>query len=196
MNRHRAAREDKGPAEEEHLRGGHGSSGAGAYESLFRAAYPGLLRYAGALTHDEALAEDLVQEAFLRLWRQRAALDPERSLQAWLYVTVRNLALDHRRSVTTQRALRETLAPSAGSPAAPEAEAGTEALEARLRGWIDELPVRRREAFLLSRFGGFTYEEIARIMEVSVKTVDNHIWAALQHLRARLRAYEPDLLRP
>ncbi len=166
-----------------------------AYEALFRTVYADLFRYAKSLTHDAASAEDAVQEALLRLWIRRAALDPARSLRALLYVTVRNLALDQERN----HAKRQTLLKGMDDqqrPPTPGDMTGARLLEAQIQGWIGELPERRREAFRLSRFDGLSYAEIASVMGLSVKTVDNHIWLALQHLRRRLSQYEPELLQP
>ena len=61
--------------------------------------------------------------------------------------------------------------------------------------WIDELPPRRREAFRLSRFDGLSHDEIARVMALTPKTVNNHIVLALQTLRERLAHFDPDAFR-
>ena len=65
----------------------------------------------------------------------------------------------------------------------------------RVRAWIGELPPKRREAFWLSRADGLSYAEIATVTGTSVKTVENHIGAALRHLRDRLARFAPDSLR-
>ena len=171
------------------------ASDRAAFEALFRAVYADLFRYAQSLTADAAVAEDVVQEALLRLWIRRAALDPARSLRALLYVTVRNLALDQQRNSAKRQTLLKTM-DNRQRPPTPGETTGARILEARILSWIEELPARRREAFRLSRFDGLSYAEIADVMGLSIKTVDNHIWLALQHLRERLGQFEPDLLRP
>ena len=171
------------------------ASDRAAFEALFRAVYADLFRYAKSLTRDAASAEDAVQEALLRLWIRRATLDPARSLRALLYVTVRNLALDQERNSARRQTLLNTM-DDQQRPPTPGDMTGARLLEAKIQGWIDEMPARRREAFRLSRFDGLSYAEIAGIMGLSIKTVDNHIWLALQHLRRRLGQFEPDLLRP
>ena len=171
------------------------ASDRAAFEALFRAVYADLFRYAKSLTHDAVSAEDAVQEALLRLWIRRATLDPGRSLRALLYVTVRNLALDQERNSVKRQALLKTM-DDQQRPPTPGDLTGARMLEARIHSWIAELPERRREAFRLSRFDGLSYAEIASVMGLSIKTVDHHIWLALQHLRRRLGQFEPDLLRP
>jgi RNA polymerase sigma-70 factor (ECF subfamily) len=67
-------------------------------------------------------------------------------------------------------------------------------LDRRLRRWIDDLPDRQREALSLSRFEGLSHEAIAEIMDISPRTVNNHIVRALKSLRQNVHAYEPGLL--
>ncbi|MBT6597860.1 MAG: sigma-70 family RNA polymerase sigma factor, partial [Bacteroidetes Order II. Incertae sedis bacterium] len=67
-----------------------------------------------------------------------------------------------------------------------------ERLEQKLREWIEEMPSRRREAFMLSRFEGLSHEEIAALMNLAPKTVNNHIVLALQHIRSKLDRYKTE----
>jgi len=163
------------------------------YKEFFQTTYPDLVRYAQTIVRDAAVAEDLVQEGFLRLWVQRNKLNLSRSPKTFLYVIVRNLAHEHERTQSRHRRLLSTNV-DAWRHHNPEATTEAERLEAHLRAWITELPNRQREAFILSRSHGLSYEEIADVMQISTKTVDNHIWLALQHLRRRLRDYDPDSL--
>ncbi len=166
-------------------------------KELFNAFYPHLVRYARRITRDADEAEDVVQEAFLRLWNMRERLDPERSVTALLFVMVRNLAYNtqSRESRTTQSvgARQSPATRPAGQPD-PSERVDTRMLADRLKEWIDALPQRRREAFHLSRFENLTYEEIAQVMDISIRTVENHIRLALQDLRDHIREYEPNLL--
>ena len=162
---------------------------------LFRATYPGLHRYAWGLVGDEAAAHDVVQEAFLRLWNRRDALDPASSLKGLLFAAVRNLALNQIRDASRRQALLANVdAPT--SQASPEEAATASLLHERMRAWVEELPARRREAFELSRFDGLSHGEIAGVLGLTPKTVENHIRLALQHLRGRLRELEPDPFKP
>lgn len=169
-----------------------------AFAAVFRALHDALFRYAHSLTGDGAAARDLVQEAFLELWRMRARLDPERSLEALLYRIVRNRAYNRRRNRRTRAArhtdMRRRNRAGQDGPPLPDAGLDARALEERLRAWIGELPARQRESLILSRYEGLSHAEIAAVMEVSPRTVNNHIVRALKTLRERLDAFEPDLL--
>lgn len=170
------------------------ASDKGAFEKLFGAMSKPLYLYALRLTRVQPLAEDIVQEVFLRIWQRRTTLDPNRSLRALLYVSVRNLALSHERTQVNRQTLLAGMDQQMSTPS-PEEAAWAKMLGNHIKEWINELPARRREAFQLSRFDGLGYGEIADIMGLSVKTVDNHIWKALQHLKERLAAYDTELLR-
>ena len=169
-------------------------SDRGAFEKLFGVMSKPLYLYVLRLTRAQPLAEDIVQEVFLRIWQKRTALDPSRSLRALMYVSARNLALGHERTQANRQSLLSSMDQPMITPS-PEEAAWAKMLGAHIKEWINELPERRREAFQLSRFDGLGYEEIAHIMGLSVKTVDNHIWKALQHLKGRLAAYDTELLR-
>jgi len=165
-------------------------SDATAFESLFRATRENLVRYAVQITGDEATAADMVQEAFLRFWQRRREHDPSGSVKALLFRTVRNLALN---SVRDGKRRAQLLAegyesPVRGTPDPEMAFAGRELAE-RVREWMEELPDRQREALTLSRFQGLNHEEIAEVMEVAPRTVNNHLVRALRTLRDRIEAH-------
>ncbi len=167
------------------------SSDQRAYSELFEAMHVVLLRYAWRFTGDQEAARDIVQDAFLKLWQIRADVDPKRSLKALLYTMVRNLALNYKRAaqhtsgVFPEHDLHDR---------APTADQQLEAsiLGDRLRLYIDQMPERRREAFMLSRFEGLSHEEIAQVMNLTPRTVNTHIVLALKDLRKRLGVLQPD----
>lgn len=162
-----------------------------AYRALFDVLYAPLRRFAFTLVRDAAAAEDLVQDAFVRLWDRRERLDDACSVRAYLFRIVRNLAFNARRDAATQRRLLDdpVALDSAAVPrgfAAPDAAAAGEDLSGRLAGWLDELPPRQREALLLSRVEGLSHAEVAEAMGCAPRTVNNHLVAALATLRRRL----------
>lgn len=162
-----------------------------ACTEIFEALHARLLRYAIQLTNDEDAAYDVVQDAFIKLWMIRAKLDSERSLKALLFTIVRNKSLNHIRQQRTKESWIAAMPPpeSARQPT-PEEMIDAESLKERLREWISELPPKRREAFQLSRYEGLSHVEIAEVMNLTPRTVTNHIMLALQQLRDRLRVYQ------
>jgi len=161
------------------------------FRVLFDTLYGALRRYACSLVDDMAAAEDLVQEAFVRLWDRRASLGSEIPREAYLYRTVRNLALNARRDQKTRQRLLADPAvhDGAGSPSAlpgPDAHLDGDELAIRLSAYLADLPPRQREAIHLSRFDGLSHGDVAIAMGCSPRTVNNHLVAALSTLRRRL----------
>ena len=164
-----------------------------AYTQVFEATYDTLYRYAWYITRQDEAAYDVLQDVYLRLWRIRERIDPDRSLKALLHQMVRNAALNHVRHVKRARAVAlNSVEHEPAVEAVAEAEYDAQLLQERMRGWIEEMPARRREAFMLSRYQGLRHAEIADIMQLAPKTVNNHIVLALAHLRGRLRVFASD----
>jgi RNA polymerase sigma-70 factor (ECF subfamily) len=169
-----------------------------AYEAVFREMYEPLVRYACSITKSRASAGDIVQDVFVDLWESRSALDPSQSLEAYLYRSVRNRAynLHRNRRTRTDKAddVQDEPVGHLSRPPSPDDAVDARDLEERLKAWIDDLPERQREALELSRFQGLSHEDVAEVMEISPRTVNNHIVRALRSLRERIRTYEPSLL--
>lgn len=167
------------------------NSDTSSFAELFDATYDTLIRYAMYFVHEQNAASDILQDVFLKLWQIRSNVDPERSLRALMYQMVRNYSLNHERQ-KKRHAAEEVEAdhPSVRFDIFADEKLDAEELRENIRRWIDLMPVRRREAFMLSRYEGFSHEEIATLMGLAPKTVNNHIVLALQHLRAHIREYK------
>jgi RNA polymerase sigma-70 factor (ECF subfamily) len=174
------------------------ASDRAAYAEVFEALYQPLFRYIRSLVQARAAARDIAQDVFVRLWDARESLDPSQSLEAYLYRTARNLAYNHRRNRDTRREkeddIRDQSDAQPASPPPPDVAVEGEWLEEHLRAGIADLPDRQREALILSRFEGLSHDRIADVMDISPRTVNNHIVRALKRLRRHVQDYEPDLL--
>lgn len=151
--------------------------------------WSGLNRYAFRLVGDRDAANDLAQDAFVRLWEGRAALR-RASIGPYLYSVVHNLSIDElrRRAVRGRQlvGLRATL--FARSAAGPAEDLDRRELGAAIDGALNTLPPRRREVFVLAYVHCLSYHEIAEIVGISPATVKNHIAAALAGIRKELRS--------
>lgn len=164
-----------------------------AFDRLFRCFYTPLVQFAFRFTRDKDAAYDIVQEAFVSLWNNRETLDPDQSLQAFIYKIVRNRALNYLRDYSAKTVQLNDSVHNLKTEA--ERFDSIEHLKVKFREWINELPDRQREAFELSRYDGLDHEEIADVMSVSVKTVNNHIVMALQKLRHNYDTYKSEIKR-
>lgn len=152
----------------------------------------GSLAYAVAMRvlGDSGRAEDVVQEAFLNLWRGAAGFDPTRgSLRTWLIASVRNRAIDQLRGRSLRERRELALQPDVESRGDPPDEAAAAAQERiAVRSALAELPDEQRQAVLLAYFGGFTQPEIAEIAGVPLSTVKGRMRLALDKLATYLKA--------
>ena len=157
-----------------------------AFDTVFRAHYPRLVRFAESIVRERGPAEEIAQEVMLELWRRRETLEVEQSFGAYLMRSARNRALNH---VRHQRIVaREMAAATVETVESPGTDAETLGfeLERAVRDAIENLPERCREVFTLSREQGLRYAEIARVLDISVKTVEKRMGQALAELRDRL----------
>lgn len=147
-----------------------------------------LVAYATRLLPDRDAAEDIVQETMLRLWERRTEWEPSGRLRALLYMITRNLAINEQQRIEVRRNWAKLAGRGPGqSPPTPMELAERAELRDLLKRVIDELPPRRREIFILARYHGHSYREIAEVMNISPQTVANQMSAALDTLRTRLR---------
>jgi RNA polymerase sigma factor (sigma-70 family) len=148
---------------------------------------------------DNGIAEDVVQEVFLAVWRDPHRFDPERgSFSTWLLTLVHHKAVD---AVRRESAVRRRTVPGGiegdewSGPAGPGAD--EPALGAVIAGHVREalrrLPDEQREALALAYYGGYTQREVAAITGVPLGTVKSRMFTGAQRLRGLL---SPLLARP
>lgn len=163
-----------------------------AFEALFLTYYERLARFAYGYVKTRSAAEEVVQDVFLNIWSQRGRWAVQGALRTYLYAATRNRALNRlRRSQLEQRWADGVLDNDdvvAVVPRSPQANERVELaeLDEAIRQAIDQLPPRCRETFVLSRQHHLSYEQIAQVMEISVKTVQEQIARALRSLRVSL----------
>ena len=162
-----------------------------AFRRLFDSMYPRLVRFSHQYVRNKSAAADIVQDTFVMLWEKRQDADPQQSLKAYLYTTVKNRSLNYIRDHSNKTIELSSLnnLESDKKVTEPENEKIDERLQ-YLQKWIDHLPERQQEAFKLSRFEGLDHDEIAQVMDISPNTVNNHIVAALSTLRDRYESTE------
>jgi RNA polymerase sigma-70 factor (ECF subfamily) len=154
------------------------------YERHHRALFTFLIRYLGA----RRLAEDLLQETFLRVFARRAEYHPTAAFRSWLFTIARNLVIDHSRraNATPDTNTEDTLEMVAASDPSPLAQAEAQELVTRFDAAIGRLPPSQRDVLLLSRFAGLSHEEVARVTGGSPGAVRVTLHRALRRLRDRL----------
>jgi len=170
----------------------YASGDDGAFQDLYRCGAPRLRGFLLRLSGDAALADDLAQEAFLRIHRSRGSFEPGAAALPWVFAIARNVFLDHARSPHVRR----TSAPAQPNhePAEREAPPDTQGDEMAIanetlevvRKTLAALPVLQREAFILLRFEGLSVHEAAQVLGATEGAVKIRAFRAYEALRAAL----------
>jgi RNA polymerase sigma-70 factor (ECF subfamily) len=162
-----------------------------AYELLFRKLNVRLCLFANKFLQDPDEAQDVVQEAFIRVWENRRDLDPDDSISAYIFRIVQNLCLNRLRKRKIEQGYSEVLRMvylESSVFSAHELYVAEE-LEEHIALAIRELPDGCRKIFTLSRHEGLKYKDIARVLDISPKTVEVQMSKALRLLRLKLSLY-------
>jgi RNA polymerase sigma-70 factor (ECF subfamily) len=152
------------------------------------------------MCHNQAVAEELAQEVFLRVYRSRASYQAEAKFTTWLYRIATNLAVNHARDTRSER-----MAPSVNldepdpeTGTTPDVADSTPTVEAdilrqerlaAIRKHIMALPERQRVAVLMHKYQGLDYKEIGKVLKLSESATKSLLFRAYETLRERLKEF-------
>lgn len=161
------------------------------FECVFRRYYTSLYFYSFGIIGESETAEEIVQELFYVLWKDRENLNVMRSLKNYLYGAVRNQSLQYleQRSVRERYRTNEQDKQNEQAEYSPLEQLEYKELEKIINETLSKLPERRLRIFRMHRFEGRKYKEIAEILSVSVKTVEAEMTKAYQVLRQNIEKY-------
>jgi RNA polymerase sigma-70 factor (ECF subfamily) len=163
----------------------------GGDEAAFRLFYEERLVYllsrVERLTGDRDGAWDIVQDAFVKLWRDRERIDPDKPLDGLVAAMAANAACDaHKRRQVHARYHKEQLSTQSGEDHHADAAIIEHETQREMDAIIEAMPPQRRRIYLMSRQEGLTYQEIADRLGISRGTVHRHMSIALDQLRGLL----------
>lgn len=159
-------------------------------EMLYRHYFQPLCSHAVRLLYSKAIAEDLVSEIFHQFYARETYRQIKTSYRAYLYKTVRNLALNYKRDELKHSHDIEQCGEYADATCSrPDAQAEYEELYQRLEAGIKDLPPQCRRIFLMHRFDNKQYAQIAEELQLSPRTIEVQIRKASHTLRALLLPY-------
>lgn len=163
-----------------------------AFTALYSLHFRGLAVTSLKYVKDPAIAEEIVQDIFLKLWEDPVQLETVVSLKAYLYRSVINMSINH---INRQKNIAQHHQRIADEVSKEYIETLIEdhALKELLYREIELLPDQCRKVFKMSRFQDMKYREIAATLGIAEKTVENHIVNALKTLRANILSKTPEL---
>lgn len=166
--------------------------GVVAFEQLFKMHFRGLHAYAYTIVKDDAVAEDIVQNVFFKVWEKRELLEIESSHKAYLYKAVYHDSLNYLKHKKVKAAhVMHVVRNSNDKVENTSGKVLTTELKERIHVALNELPEQCRTVFQMSRFEGLKYQEIADEMGLSIKTIENQMGKALKLLRLKLVEFLP-----
>jgi len=156
-----------------------------------------VIHYLFRMVQNQAIAEELAQEVFLRVYRSRQKYEPSAKFTTWLFRIATNLAFNWLRDQRSRRA-QESLSDESGQNAAKELSDRKPSVESVLvhevklsavREAIGRLPEKQRAAVLMHKYEEMEYSQIARVLGCSVSAVKSLIFRAYESLRVRLAQF-------
>jgi len=175
------------------------------FHNLFQRYSGPLVHYLVRFTGNRAVAEELMQEAFLRVCRASATYEPRTAFRTWLYKIATNVARNEmrRREYSVRKEPLSPMHPTTQNPAiggrnnpgawSPEGVAEAREIETDVQRILSRMPERQRAALLLSRHHGLAYREIAQAMGLRVGAVKSLIHRATETLRQHLEPHVQNL---
>ncbi len=143
------------------------------------------------LVKSEEIAKELLQEVFLKVWRNRTVIDPEKSFRAYLFQIAENLACDFYRKVARDKQLQAKLTMAAiDTYNHVEEKLIDKEYRTIMQKAIEALPPRRRQIFSLCKIDGESYEDVARQLGISTSTIGDHIVKATRFIRNYCYAHQ------
>ena len=167
------------------------------FKQIFECFYPRLWHFVKEYIKDEDDAKDILQNVFMTLWEKRNSLKADTNLNAYLYALAKSQCLNHLKHLkvvneyakATQVEMQEAFVNCYAINSFDPEQTDIESMERTVEKAIQELPEQCRKVFELHRYDGLKYKDIAKKLDLSVKTVEAHISNALRLLRIALKKY-------
>lgn len=157
-----------------------------AFNTLFREYSGRLYRFAYGYLKSEDLSEELVQEVFTRIWENRRSLKSEYSFKSYLFTIAFNIIKKHfRREAYISQYFKKRIAEYFDLSTTKKVD--YDSLYQYVSELAEQLPARRKEIFIKSRFEGLSIKEIAEELKISRKTVENQLTDALKFIRSHIK---------
>jgi len=159
----------------------------GAFDTLYWQYHEVVYRNILKFTKDPVVAEDILQEVFIKLWEKRSTIKAEHSVAGWLFVISFNLSVNHTRKRLREQVLQKKLAIAEQDNSIQTGTIVYEEQYLLLESAIEQLSPQKRKVVTLCKLEGKTYEEAAGELKISRNTVKEHLQAAMINLNEYIR---------
>ncbi len=135
------------------------------------------------------MSEDILQDVFFKIWNKRGQLPQVNSFNAFLFTVAKHHTFNQLKRMAKETLIKKQEINTEPNCETPEEQLQFKALESALNEIISTLPLQQQKAYRLSRDQHLKQEDIARQMQISVSTVQNHLNRALKTIREKLEKY-------
>ncbi len=143
------------------------------------------------LLKSEALAEEVLQDLFLKVWEQRTSIDVDKSFKSYLYRIAENMVYDvFRRAKKEKEILGKIIAANTELYTYVEEAIFRKEHVGLLEQVLDQLPIKRKKIFMACKLEGKSYKEAAEEFGISTTTVNDHIQKATQYLKSKIHTIQ------
>ena len=165
-----------------------------AFEELFKQTFPRMLGYCKLFVHDQAQANDLVQECFVKLWEKRTTIKSTQSIESLLFVMLRNKCLNYLRDHKLHLIEKDINKLDENELQhlyqldfiGKEEKTLEESLIEAIRESVDNLPEKRKLVFIKAKIEGKKNKDVAEELGISVKAVEKHLHQAKEQIRTEV----------
>ena len=159
-----------------------------AFAQLYVSSMPFLLQFANSIIKNKELAEEIVSDVFIRIWQKRANLKAVENFKLYLYISTKNTSLNYlsrhfRKETISLDEMSLNITTGAYNP---EQLMVTSEVAKRIDEEIQKLPNRCKLIFKLVKEDGLKYNDIANLLNISVKTIDNQMAIALKKISSAI----------
>ncbi|WP_299670807.1 RNA polymerase sigma factor [uncultured Polaribacter sp.] len=162
-----------------------------AFDVLFKKYYKPLVGYIRSLSHDIYSSEDIVQQVFMTLWMNRHDLNISKTVKGYLYWVSYTTYIDQYRKTKHRTHLLGEIKEKTLRDAIPEDKELINSRIKKLKQLIETLPPVCKKVLELNKLGGLKYDEIAKTLNISKKTVESHMRTAFKKIR---KGFDSDTL--
>ncbi|WP_215223103.1 RNA polymerase sigma-70 factor [Echinicola shivajiensis] len=157
-----------------------------AFDELYHRYVPRVLGFAKTFILDKGEAEEAVQEVFIKVWEKRDTLKSELNFKSYLFVSVKNQIYNKIRDAKKFVRVDDMELDVASSEMHIHDKLAYQELEQTAFNLLDQLPQIQKKVFTLSKLEGMSHKEIATMLDISVRTVEHHVYLANKQMRANL----------
>ncbi|GAB1451320.1 RNA polymerase sigma-70 factor [Draconibacterium sp.] len=162
-----------------------------AFRELFNLFSDGLYRFSFSILKNKELAEEVVSDVFFNIWVHRETISKIESFKSYLFTSARNISLNYLQKEKRMKTIwMEDVSVSLFiDEICPESELIAEELKIAIGKAINHLPEKCKLIYSLAKIEQLKYKEIAKILDISVKTIDNQLTIAFKKIGAEIQQY-------